>query len=320
VSWPLPGRAGGGPHFVVEACEYDRSFQNFAPHLALVTNVEPDHLDFFGSHEAVVRAFGDFLGNVPPGGAAVLHESAAATLRGAGLRGEAHVVGEGADADARLVPLSPAQGRQRARLLLKEPVELCPALPGEHNLVNAALAAAAAFLLGVPASRIEAAVRAFRGVRRRLELLCVRDGVSFISDYAHHPTEIRAVRRALRASHPHRRVLVVFQPHQAGRTRDFRGDFAAELAEFDEVILPNIFSVREPREGVERETELLIDAVRRLGKSPIRPRGLADVLEAVRSVAREGDVVVLMGAGDIDDVAEPLRGLGGARARGAAVA
>jgi UDP-N-acetylmuramate--alanine ligase len=308
VSWPLPGRAGAGAHFVVEACEYDRSFQNFAPQLALVTNVEPDHLDYFGTHENVVRAFADFLHNVRPGGSAILHESAVGSLRGAGHGLDAVVVGEGADVDARLVPLPSVQGRARGRLLLRETIDLAPLLPGEHNLVNAALAATAASRLGVPARTIETAIRQFKGVRRRLEPVGTRGGVSFFSDYAHHPTEIRAVRLALRASHPNERLLVVFQPHQASRTRDFRGDFAAELAAFDEVVVPNIFSVRESREGVERETELLVDAVRRLGRAPIRTNGLGEVLETVGRVARAGDVVVLMGAGDIDDVAEELRG------------
>ena len=317
LGWPLPGRAGRGPHFVVEACEYDRSFQNYSPRLALVTNVEPDHLDFFGTHQNVVRAFGDFLRNVETGGCAILHESAAAALRGAGQEVDALVVGESADADARLVPLPGAQGRARGRLLLREPIELAPVLPGDHNLVNAALAATAASMLGVEARAIETAVRSFRGVRRRLEPLGVRAGVQFVSDYAHHPTEIRAVRLALRASHPDQRLLVVFQPHQANRTRDFRDDFAAELAAFDEVLVPNIFSVRESRSSVETETELLVEAVSRRGRAPIRTRGLDDVLETVGRVARAGDVVVLMGAGDIDDLAEGLRGSARAAAAGA---
>jgi UDP-N-acetylmuramate--alanine ligase len=311
VSWTLPGRAGAGPHFVVEACEYDRSFTNFAPQLALVTNVEPDHLDYFGTRENVVRAFAAFLGNVARDGVRVLHESAAATLRAHdACAHDAVVVGEGSDADARLIPLAPLQGRPRGRLLAfgGEPIELAPSLPGEHNLVNAALAATAALKLGAPPAVIERAVRGFRGVRRRLEPVGERRGVRFLSDYAHHPTEIRAVRLALRASHPERRLLVVFQPHQASRTRDFRDDFAAELAAFDEVVLPNIFSVRESREGVERETENLVAALRERGREAIRTRGLGDVFETLGRVARRGDVVVLMGAGDIDDLAEELRG------------
>jgi len=309
VGWPLPGRSGAGPHFVVEACEYDRSFQNFRPHLALVTNVEPDHLDFFGTHENVVRAFADFLGNVESDGCSVLHESAAAALRGAGVRIDALVVGEGSDADARLVPQSSLRGRAHGRLFAfgGEPVELAPALAGDHNFVNAALAATAALRLGVPASTIEQAVRAFRGVRRRLEPVGERGGVRYFSDYAHHPTEIRAARLALRASHPERRLLVVFQPHQASRTKSFRNDFAAELAAFDEVIVPNIFSVRESPEGVERETEQLVEAMRARGRDAVRTHGLAEVFAEVSRTARAGDVVVLMGAGDIDDLAEELR-------------
>ena len=310
LAWELPGRAGRGEEFVVEACEYDRSFTNFQPHLALVTNVEPDHLDYFGTHENVVRAFEDFLRNVRRDGCAVLHESAARQLDLAVVGGRVLVVGESADADARIVPREPGEGPRRGRLEMRghAPLELAPALPGDHNLVNAALAATAALALGVAPDAIEAAIRAARGVRRRLESLGTRSGVHFLSDYAHHPTEIRAVRLSLRACHPRQRLIVVFQPHQASRTRDFRSEFARELALFDEVVVPNIFSVRESQEGVEQETARLLEAIAGRGRTPVRAHGLDDVFATVRGLARAGDVVVLMGAGDIDDLAEELRG------------
>jgi UDP-N-acetylmuramate--alanine ligase len=310
IAWPLPGRAGRGPDFVVEACEYDRSFTNFAPHVALVTNVEPDHLDYFGTHQNVVSAFEDFLRKTARDGFAVLHESAARQLDLSTVAADVLVVGTGGGADARLEPLEPADGRARGRLHLRgfAPLELAPALAGDHNLGNAALAATAALALGVRGPTIEASIASARGVRRRLEPLGARHGVRFFSDYAHHPTEIRAVRLALRASHPQQRLVVVFQPHQASRTRDFRVEFARELAQFDAVVVPNIFSVRESREGVEQETERLLEAIAASGRDPIRAQGLDDVFPTVRRVARAGDLVVLMGAGDIDDLAEELRG------------
>jgi UDP-N-acetylmuramate--alanine ligase len=182
-------------------------------------------------------------------------------------------------------------------------------VPGDHVLIDAALAAAAALELGVAPRAIERAVAAFRGVRRRLEAVGARDGVEYLSDYAHHPTEIRAVREALRAARPGERLVVVFQPHQASRTRDFRDSFAEELAAFDEVVVPNIFSVRENEQGVERETEALLAAIAAHGRAPHRTAGLRGVFATVERVARRGDVVVLMGAGDIDDLAEELRAL-----------
>ncbi|MBL8841681.1 MAG: UDP-N-acetylmuramate--L-alanine ligase [Planctomycetes bacterium] len=320
VSWPLPGRAGAGPHFVVEACEYDRSFLNFDPRLALVTNVEPDHLDFFGTHDKVVDAFADFLAPRVAGRVAVLHESAAAALHGR-VAGDVQVVGESAACSARLVRAENRHGCGRGTLRVHGHAPLALELPiaGDHNLVDAALAATAALELGAAPLAIEQAVRAFRGVRRRLEPVGARDGVQFFSDYAHHPTEIRAVRQALRDSHPGERLVVVFQPHQASRTRDFRDDFALELAAFDEVVVPNIFSVRESREGVLRETEALVSAIAARGRAPHRAEGLGDVFATVGRVAQQGDVVVLMGAGDIDDLAEELREAP-ARAREATVA
>lgn len=308
AAWPLPGRAGQGPHFVVEACEYDRSFHNFSPQVAIVTNVEPDHLDYFGTHEKVVEAFVEFVGRVVPGGAAVVHESAAPALLQR-VDVPLLVVGEGAKCDARLEAAPPMRGCGRGRLRVKggPTLELELPLAGDHNLVDAALAATAALLLGAAPGAIERAVREFRGVRRRLEALQSRAGVRFVSDYAHHPTEIRAVREALRMSAPDARLIVVFQPHQASRTRDFRADFARELAAFDEVVIPNIFSVRECAVGVERETEALVAAIAASGRQPHRAAGLDGVFPAVAPLARPGDVVVLMGAGDIDDLAEALR-------------
>jgi len=308
AAWMLPGRAGRGPHFVVEACEYDRSFHQFSPQVALVTNVEPDHLDFFGTAEKVVEAFVEFTRRVVPGGVAVVHESAAALLPAVAGRSRL-VVGAAAGCDARLLAAPSVRGAGRGRLLLPGAIELAlePVVPGDHVLIDAALAAAAAVALGAEPRAIERAVRDFRGVRRRLEPLLSRGGVRFVSDYAHHPTEIRAVREALRARDPGARLLVVFQPHQASRTRDFRPEFARELAGFDEVVIPNIFSVRECAIGVERETEALVAAIAAEGRAPLRASGLAGVFPALEGVARPGDVVVLMGAGDIDDLAEELR-------------
>ncbi len=308
VSWPLPGRAGAGPHFVVEACEYDRSFLNFDPRVALVTNVEPDHLDFFGTHEKVIDAFADFLVPRVADRVAVLHESAAAVLAGR-VTGDVRVVGESVGCTARLLRGGNVHGCGRGQLRVRghAPLLLELPLPGDHNLVDAAVAATAALELGAAPLAIEQAVRTFRGVRRRLEAVGARDGVQYFSDYAHHPTEIRAVRQALRDSHPGERLVVVFQPHQASRTRDFRDDFALELAAFDEVVVPNIFSVRESREGVEFETEALVTAIAARGRAPHRTVGLGDVFATVGRVAHKGDLVVLMGAGDIDDLADVLR-------------
>jgi UDP-N-acetylmuramate--alanine ligase len=293
---------------VVEACEYDRSFHHFTPQVAVVTNIEPDHLDFFGTEEKVVEAFVEFTQRVVPGGTVVVHESAASVLPDAGGRRRI-VVGEGASCDVRLEKAEPQRGAGRGRLLLPGAAELAlePAVPGEHNLVDAALAAVAATELGAEPRAVERAVRDFRGVRRRLEPLLSRGGVRFVSDYAHHPTEIRAVREALRARDPGARLVVVFQPHQASRTRDFRTSFARELAAFDEVVIPNIFSVRECAVGVERETESLVAAIAALGRVPLRSSGLGGVFPVLEQVARPGDLVVLMGAGDIDDLAEELR-------------
>jgi UDP-N-acetylmuramate--alanine ligase len=184
---------------------------------------------------------------------------------------------------------------------------LSPQVPGVHNLWNAALAASLALHLGIPGSAVESGVRAFAGVGRRLERLGRRFGVEWFSDYGHHPTEIRATHQALRDLFPERRLLVVFQPHQACRTAFFCDDFARELAAFDEVILAGIFSVREGREQIERALNDLEKELVLRGTALRSVDGLGDVMQSVEDRARAGDVVVLMGAGDIDDLAEPMR-------------
>ncbi len=307
--WALPGRAGEGNEFVVEACEYDHSFLQMSPQSVVVTNIEADHLDYFGSERGVVQAFEDFLGKVQGNGWCVLHESAAAKLRRSRTRNRAIVVGEGAGVTDRL-EWTPRTGRSlSARLWInrRHPVDLDPSIPGAHNVHNSALAVSIAYRLGVPIEKLQQGVHSFRGMQRRLEFLAQRDGLRWFADYAHHPTEVRAVREALHREWPASRILVVFQPHQACRTGHFRDRFADELARYEEVFFPGIFSVRESRDFIDEESRALLASLRLRGREAIETGGLDGVLDAVRTHAEPGDIVVLMGAGDIDDVAEEFR-------------
>ena len=303
-----PGRGGSGP-VVVEACEYDHSFLSLRPQAAVLTNVEADHLDYFGTEDGVLLAFQDFLAQLEGHGPLVLHESAARRLDLSAVRRRVAVVGKGRGVTDRLTLLRRAEGSWCARLEVPghRPVELRPSLPGDHNLQNAAVSAAIALRLGVDEAQVEAGVSSFPGMVRRMEPLGCFDGVQWYSDYAHHPTELRALRQALRTQWAGARLWLVFQPHQAGRTRRFLQDFARELAAFDEVVLPGIFSVREDRSLVQQTEAQLVSALSALGCTPRTPEGLDAVMPELRDELRPGDVVALAGAGDIDELARALR-------------
>ncbi len=315
---PLPGRFGRGRDFVVEACEYDHSFLQLPLQTAIVTNVEADHLDYFGDLPAVIRAFQSLILQLPSDGLAVMHESAALQLDLGAITARPIVVGESDGVTDRLCIVAPQNGLERGTLCIEGRVELClhPAIAGIHSLWNSAFAASLAVRLGADRAVVESSVREFPGMRRRLEPLCVKDGRLWFSDYGHHPTEIRAVRKALQTRFPDRRIVLVFQPHQVCRTASFRGPFAEELVQFDRVIVPGIFTAREGAQAADEEMQRLAEETRRRGKELTRVAGLAQVMDAVAACSREGDVVVLMGAGDIDDLAEPMR----ARYREASVA
>ena len=310
LDWTEPGRFGAGGEFVLEACEYDRSFLNYRVHAAIVTNVEGDHLDYFGDAAAVEQAFQEFLAAIPAGGGPlIVHESAARRLDLGRVPARCVLIGEGRGVHDRILWWKRGSARGAARLCIQDGPELMlrPRTPGEHNLHNAAVAASMCVRLGAPAAQVEEAIAGFRGVRRRLEPLGVHDGAEWFSDYAHHPTEVAAVRDTLTTHWPRSSVTVVFQPHQVSRSRVFRARFVDALRGIDEVVFPGIYAAREAaavRQQAEDEFEF---ALRDAGIDVLRAHGVDDVPEALRRRPRRRDVVVLMGAGDIERLAEPLR-------------
>ena len=293
-AWDGHAVAGPGPA-VAEADEYDGSFLELDPRLAVVTAVEAEHLESYGDMEALERAFRVFAD------------------RAAGRRGVlfcaddpgARRIGAGTG-NARSYGLSPSAtyrmrrgGSGRARLEAPEgTVETAVAAPGEHNLQNAAGALAAALRLGAPPGELEDALAGFGGVERRMQELADVAGTAVVDDYAHHPTEVRAALAAARQAYPGRRLVAVFQPHLYSRTERFAAEFAAALASADRAMVLPIYPAREdPIPGV--DAGLVADA---------RP-GLARVdeeeaLERVLAASREGTTTALfLGAGDVTRLA-----------------
>ena len=296
--------AGGGDAFVVEADESDASFLAFAPDVAVVTNLEPDHLDHYGTAQAYTAAFDAFTGRITPGGLLVVCAddpgSAALGDRAAarGLRVQRYGHGDGGH--ARLLDFRPDGPGARVVLRLGDAEHrLRLAVPGEHMALNALAALLAGVELGGAPDRLLAGLAAFDGVRRRFEFKGRAAGVAVYDDYAHHPAKVAAQLRAARQVVAGTgRVVVAFQPHLYSRTADFAADFGRALGLADEVVVLDVFGAREdPVPGV--TGALVADAVPLpAGRVRFVP-GLSDVPGAVADVARPGDLVITMGAGDV---------------------
>ncbi|MDO4243899.1 MAG: UDP-N-acetylmuramate--L-alanine ligase [Actinomyces sp.] len=321
---------GSGRAFVAEADESDRSFLNYSPAIELVTNVEPDHLDSYGSTEAFEKAFADFADRLVPGGVLIAcadDPGALRLARGAGERGarvitfgtarpdelpggdlvgEAHVVLE--ITDRRAGSTGAALTRWTAGpagLQASAPVALELSLPGDHVALDAAGAWAAGLELGVGAEQMARALGSFGGTGRRFEDRGEAGGVRVVDDYAHHPTEIEALMKAARSVAQERggRVLVLFQPHLFSRTRDFAERFGAALGRADLVVVTAVYAAREVAEDFPGVSGLTV-AERVPGG---RGRYVADRLQAAEELAgaaRRGDLLLTVGAGDVTEIAD----------------
>ncbi len=307
--------ASEGRLLVVESCEFRRHFLHLTPWTLLLTGIEWDHVDCFDSLSDVIDAFAALLRKVPEEGLVVYRgdcpaaQRAVSAARILGRCSGPRVVsfGQSREVNWRLV-----ERRRRgwsSTVVLAGPgaerLELEVPLPGWPNALNVASAALLCLELGGTWEEIAAAAREFPGIRRRLEPLGEWRGMTLVDDYAHHPTAVRAVLTTLREEFPGRRLRVVFQPHQAQRTRTFREAFAASLREADAVHLLPAYTAREP-EGAAAEAVSLrvIELLRASGVAAGLIPSLDQVWETLETEGRPGDVVVLMGAGSIERIAD----------------
>jgi len=295
-------RCGKGRWYVVEADESDGSFLNLDPYVAVVTNVEADHLDHYSDIEEVRETFAEFLGKVSPEGVAVLCADAPGLLELASAC-PARVVtyGRAEGADARVVEMSPDGLGHRFTVEFADGarVEARVALPGAHMALNATAALAVAWALGLDVSAAAEGLSSFSGVRRRFERVGEVGGVTVVDDYAHHPTEVAATLAGAREA-GFGRIWVVFQPHRYSRTAALGQDFGPVFGDADRVVLMDVYGAGEtPIPGVSGKT--VLDAV-----LEARPRSRvayfphrADVEQYLTGQVREGDLVMTMGAGDV---------------------
>jgi len=299
ADWQGNLRAGSDRLYVVESDEYDRSFLALSPTVAVVTNIEADHLDIYADLADIRRTFAQFV----KGARHIVLCADDTNANALSTPSSTEVVRYGiVSADARLVArdISAQNGTTTFSVVYDdEPlggVEL--RVPGRHNVLNALAAIGSGLVLGADLASMARGLADFRGAERRFQRLGDAGGVTVVDDYAHHPTEIAATLAAARTAFPGRRLVIAFQPHLYTRTRDFASDFGASLAAADAVFLTEIYPAREkPIEGV--SSSLIEKAVRESG-GRLQWRGQREQLaDALAAFVREGDAVITLGAGDI---------------------
>jgi len=279
---------------VVEADEFDRSFLHLHPNIACITSMDADHLDIYGTSEAIEASFAEFADKVED-------KSKLFITNELPLEGMICAVNEEAVFEAFNVRIE----NSIYVFDVKAPNELIKdlrfGLPGKHNLMNALMALAMAITYGTPTDVIARALVSFRGIRRRFSYQIKEDNLVYIDDYAHHPTEINAVHQAVRELYPGQKVLAIFQPHLFSRTRDFADNFAKSLSAFDEVFLMEIYPARElPMEGV--NSQWLMDKMTNEHKKIVSKEDLIPEI-----LANDASVIVTIGAGDLGEMVPSIK-------------
>jgi UDP-N-acetylmuramate--alanine ligase len=310
-------RMGGGDWMVVEADESDGTFLKLPADVAVVTNIDPEHLDHFGSFDAIKEAFRSFIDNIPFYGFAVMCIDHPTVQDMVGRIEDRRVVtyGENPQADVRLLDVDSRGGTCRFRVVVRdrkrdreiEMGDLAMPMPGHHNALNATAAVAVAHELGVAPDRIRAALSAFGGVKRRFTRTGEWNGVTIFDDYGHHPVEIAAVLKAARAS-TEGQVVAVVQPHRYSRLHSLFDQFCTCFNDADSVIVAPVYPAGEqPIRGADRDA--LVSGLKSRGhRNAMALERSEDLASLVSSHVRPGDYVICLGAGSITQWAYALPG------------
>jgi len=305
-------RSGQGRAFIAEACEYDRSFHALHPTVAVVTNIEEDHLDCYKDIEEIVASFRHFAQIVPPDGLIIANGEDRRVLEAlAGLTTPIELVGlrNGFAWSTRETGI--VDGCHTGQVSFKGQVvaDLKLGVAGRHNLFNATVAIAACNSCGLAPQQSAEALSRFKGVDRRMTEVGMARGAIIVDDYGHHPTEIRATLAALSEKYRPKRLFCVFQPHQHSRTRFLLEDFATSFADAHEAIVADIYFVRDSESEKQRVSSA--DLVSRIEKAGFKARHLPQfqaIVEYLRGTIGEGDLVVTMGAGNVWEIGRDLVG------------
>ena len=266
--------AGSGPHFVVEACEYQKSFLDIHPTVAVVINIDNDHLDYYKTRANLFRGFVQFVSQIPRSGFLVCDLSDPILKR---LASQAH---------CHVVDSS------------KEKIHFPLSVIGQHNIRNAQGAAAALRIVGLSSAAIKDGLSSFAGTWRRQEYKGTKNGILIYDDYAHHPTEIKATLGAFADAFPGRRIVVVFQPHLYSRTKLLFKDFVKSFDRASAVVMLPIYAAREKKDR-SIASPMLVAALKKRGVRTIYAASFETAVERIKKLAQRGDIVLTVGAGDV---------------------
>ena len=274
--------AGNGKYFIVEACEYKRSFLNLEPKILAITNVDNDHLDYYKNLKDIQRAFSELASKITKDGFLVCNPS-----------------------DPKV---KPALKSTKCQIIdytkIKERLDL--KFPGNHNIENAKVAFAIGKLANVKEQQIKKSLKNFSGTWRRFDFKGrTKTGALIYDDYAHHPTEIKATLKSFKEKFPEKRLVVIFQPHLFSRTKILLNDFAKSFKDADKIILAPIYAARE-KEDKSIDSKMLAKKIKQEGKNVLALENFSKIVDYLMANADKNDVIITMGAGDIYKVAEKL--------------
>ena len=287
--------AGTGKEIIIEADEYDKSFLNLKPNLAVLTSMDADHLDIYENEQDIQKNFRAFMALVALDGIKIVNANL-------GLDGTTYSLDQNLEADYSATDIKIENGTYHFKIKhnSRKTEAITCGLPGRHNVENALAAAAAAHQMGLKWPAIKAGIETFKGVKRRFDIHIKTDSFVYIDDYAHHPKELIALLNSVKELYPNKRITTVFQPHLFSRTKDFGDEFGEALSLTDELLLLDIYPAREkPIQGINAEW-LLEKTNCKLGRV-ISPETLLDTLKELKP-----EVLITAGAGDIDKMIEPI--------------
>jgi UDP-N-acetylmuramate--alanine ligase len=301
---------GSGPWFIAEACEFDRSFLNLAPRCAAILNIEEDHLDCYANLTAIQESFAAFARQISPTGLLVINgddPNCAPVAAASAAPVETFGSGPACNWQAHNAQLQDGHYAADIHYNDNELGRVRFGLPGRQNVENALAVCACAHHAGVDWDDLVRGLQGFQGAQRRLELRGQINAIRVLDDYGHHPTEIRATLRAVRERYTPRQLWCVFQPHQHSRTRFLLDDFAASFADADEVIVPDIYFVRDSeREREQVNAQDLVARIRNKGGRARYVPNFEDIVELLSERLLPSDVALTLGAGTIWKVADDL--------------
>ena len=296
-------KTGKSEYFVTEACEYTNSFLKFFPTIALITNIEEDHLDFFSGIEEIIKSFREFALLTKDKGYVVAWGEDE-NIKKALFNTNLNIITYGLTEECDYYPknLEYTAGYPEFDIYNKGKM-LCHIrlnVPGEHNVLNTLASIAVCEILGIDAKTAAVGIETFKGTHRRFEKKGMINGATVIDDYAHHPTEIIATLKAAKAF-PHNKIRCIFQPHTYSRTRTLWREFCEAFDDADELILTHIYAAREKYDGV-TNPENLAEDIRKRGKDVKYIDEFLDIAKYIKETAKQNDIIFTMGAGDVTNI------------------